>query len=181
MVDKKKTQHYATRVLGFWNTRHEVRKDGEIVGTFEMRRNGFGLVTSGTYRPTKGETLILRRDPGILRSQFSLWTDSDEWLGSALRWSFFGRAIDISTGSKPLRLIPLPGFRRGWRLMAPKSGEMARICARPFSRGAEIDIHRRMDLEQVLFAYFLGAQLFAESFWPGPAEQDSRAPVASAS
>lgn len=182
MADKKKkTQHFSTRVSGLWNTRHEILEDGVVLGSFKIRRNGFGLVTGGKYTPVKGETLVLRRDPGILRSQFSLWTEADEWLGSALRWSFWRRAVDVSTGSKPLRLIPLPGFRRGWRLMAPKSGEMARISARSFSRGAEIHVHRRMDFEQVLFAYFLGAQLFAESTWPGPAEQSSSSPVAATS
>jgi hypothetical protein len=181
MAGKKTTQHLSTRVSGLWNTRHKIFEDGEELGTFEVRRNSIGLVALGRYTPIKGETLVVRRDPGILRSQFSLWTEAGEWLGSALRWSFAGRVIDISTGSKPLRLIPLAGFRRGWRLMAPKSGEMARVVARPFSRGSEIHVHRRMDFEQVLFAYFLGAQLLSESAWPGPAEQrsDSSVPATS--
>lgn len=181
MAEKKKTQHYSTRVSGLWNLRHEIRQEGELMGSIELRRNGFGMIASATYTPQKGETLEFRRDPGILRSQFSLWTADREWLGSALRWSFFGRFIDISTGSKPLRLLPLPGFTRGWRLMAPKSGEMARLVARPFSRGCEITVHRRMDFEQVLFAYFLGAQLLPESLWPGPAAQDSNPAAAAAS
>ena len=177
MADKNKSQTFSTRVSGFWNTRHELSGPAGPVGTLRFSRNALGLVVSGTYEPVKGETLILRRDPGILRSQFSLWTDQREWLGSALRWSFVGREINISTGSKPLRLIPLAGFRRGWRLMAPKSGEIARTVARPFSRGCEITVHRRMDFEQVLFAYFLSSQLLAESIWPGPAEQSSAGTV----
>ena len=177
MADQSKSKTYTSHVSGFWNTNHEIRDGDEVLGHLAMRRNAFGLATSGTYTPIKGEVLILRRDPGILRSQFSLWTDRREWLGSALRWSFVGRVISISTGSKPLRLIPLSGFRRGWRLLAPRTGEMVRIAARPFGRGSEITVHRRMDFEQVLFAYFLGAQLLAESFWPGPAEQDSNSTV----
>lgn len=174
MAEKKKEQHYSTRVSGLWNKRHEILQDGELQGTLEVQRNGFGMVVFGRYTPTKGETLEFRRDPGILRSQFSLWTVDREWLGSALRWGLFGRFIDISTGSKPLRLLPLPSFKRGWRLMAPKSGELARFQARPFSKGCEIAVHRRMDFEQVLFAYFLGSQLLIESIWPGPAAQDSK-------
>jgi hypothetical protein len=177
MADKKKEQHYSTRVSGIWNTRHEIFQDGEPQGTLEAKRNAFGIVVFGRYTPKKGETLEFRRDPGILRSQFSLWTVDREWLGSALRWSFFARFIDVSTGSKPLRLLPLPSFKRGWRLMAPKSGEMARFQSRPFSRGCEITIHRRMDFEQVLFAYFLGGQLLTESIWPGPPAQDSSQPA----
>lgn len=178
MAENKKSQHYSTRVAGLWSTRHKIVLEGEVVGSFEFKRNLFGMVVSGRYLPEKGEVLVIRRDPGILRSQFSIWTEDGEWLGSALRWSFFGRVIDISTGSKPLRLIPLAGFRRGWRMMAPKSGEMARVCARPLSRGSEITVHRRVDVEQVLFAYFLCSQLLVESFWPGPAEQGSNAAVA---
>jgi len=178
---KSKIRTLTTRASGLWNSSHQIYEDGELLGTLSIRRNGYGMPVSGEYKPVKGETLLFRRDPGILRSQFSLWTDSREWLGAALRWSFFARTINISTGSKPLRLLPLSGFRRGWRLMAPKSGEMARFQARPFTKGCEITIHRRMDFEQVLFAYFLGVQLLAESIWPGPAEQStsSTVPVAS--
>jgi len=177
MAKDSKAKTYTTRVSGFWNTTHEIRDEEGVIGRLTIRRNGLGLAVAGQYVPEKGETLVLRRDPGILRSQFSLWTDRREWLGSALRWSFVGREINISTGSKPLRLIPLPGFRRGWRLLAPKSGEMVRISAKPFSRGSQITVHRRVDFEQVLFAYFLAAQLLAESWWPGPAEQRSKSPV----
>ena len=181
MAEKNNTQNYSTRVSGLWSTRHEISEDGTLLGTLTNRRNLFGMVVSGTYVPTKGETLEFRRDPGILRSQFSLWTADREWLGSALRWSFMGRFIDVSTGSKPLRLLPLPGFRRGWRLLAPKSGEMARLVGRAFSRGCEIHVHRRTEFEQVLFAYFLGSQLLPESIWPGPATQDSNPEAAASS
>ena len=177
MAERNTSQSFSTRVSGFWSTTHELRDPEGVVGKLEFRRNALGLVVSGTYRPEKGEVLVLRRDPGILRSQFSLWTEEREWLGSALRWSFVGREINISTGSKPLRLVPLAGFRRGWRLLAPKSGEIARCAARPFSRGCEITVHRRIDFEQVLFAYFLSAHLLAESLWPGPAEQSSGSTV----
>lgn len=183
MADKSKStiRVLKTRVSGLWNTRHEVHENGELLGTLEIRRSPLGMVTAGEYRPVKGETLLFRRDPGILRSQFSLWTDGREWLGAALRWSFVARTINVSTGSKPLRLLPLAGFRRGWRLFAPRSGEMARFQASPFGRGCEITIHRRMDFEQVLFAYFLGSQLLIESFWPGSAEASAGGEVATAS
>ena len=129
----------------------------------------------------KGEILEFRRDPGILRSQFSLWTESREWLGSSLRWSFVQREINLSTGSLAMRLVPMPGFRRGWRLLAPKTGEMARIETRPFRRGCCVQVFRRMDFEVLLFAYFLGSQILIESLWPGPEAETSPPTVAATS
>ena len=160
------TATYDVRIAGFWNTRHTL-SDGEGErGVLTVTRGKGGMVVSGRYSPTKGEVLLLRRDPGLLRSQFSLWTDAREWLGSSLRWSFFGREIVLHTGSKPLRIFPLPGFRCGWSLMAPKTGEMARIHLGV--RRARIEVFRKVDFELVVFAYFLGCQLRLESLWPGP-------------
>jgi hypothetical protein len=160
---------YTTRVSGLWSTRHEISGESGPVGVLAIDRNAKGLVVHGTYVPEKGEKLLLRRDPGLLRSQFSLWTEGREWLGSSLRWSFVGREIVLSTGAKPYRLIPLPSFRPGWRLVAPKTGEMARILPSLFRRSARIEVFRRVDFELALFAYFLGWQLHVESLWPGRA------------
>ena len=63
MAERNQSQTYSTRVSGFWNTSHELRDPEGVVGTLSFRRNALGLVVSGTYVPTKGETLILRRDP----------------------------------------------------------------------------------------------------------------------
>jgi len=161
---------YTTRVSGLWSTRHEISSgDGGRVGVLTIERNGKGMVVRGAYVPEKGEKLVLRRDPGLLRSQFSLWTEGREWLGSSLRWSFVGREIVLSTGAKPYRLLPLPSFRPGWRLVAPKTGEMARIRPSLLRRTSRIDVYRRVDFELALFAYFLGWQLHIESWWPGRA------------
>jgi hypothetical protein len=177
MSDKTKT--FTTRVSGIWNPVHTIEgPDGEL-GRLSVRRNGWGMVVSGHYEPLKGEKLDFRRDPGILRSQFSLWTEGKEWLAAALRWGFARREVNLSTGSKPMRLVPMPGFRRGWRLIAPKSGEMARVVARPFSRGCRIEVYRRMDFEVVLFGYFLGSQLLIESSWPGPEAESANPAVPS--
>lgn len=163
---------YRTEVSGFWTPRHTFWRDAEKLGVLAMERRGLGPITSGVWRPEKGEVLHFRRDPGILRSQFSLWTEGHEWLGSSLRWSFLRRDISISTGNKPHRLLPLPTFGRGWRLVAPKTGELARI--RPsLGRGARIEVYRKVDLELLLFAYFLGAQLGLESLWPAHAPEDT--------
>lgn len=158
---------YSTRVSGLWNTRHTISKDHEVLGVLTIRRNGKGMIVSGTYTPEKGEVLHFRRDPGLLRSQFSLWTETREWLGSSLRWSFLKREIAMATGNKPYRLLPLPGFRRGWSMFAPKTGEMARIVPLTLRRDSRIEVFRRLDFELLLFAYFLGSQIYAESFWPG--------------
>jgi hypothetical protein len=158
---------YTTRVSGLWNTRHAVHGEAGLLGVLSIERNGKGVIVRGSYAPEKGEILVLRRDPGLLRSQFSLWTEGREWLGSSLRWSFVGREIALSTGAKPYRLLPLPSFRPGWRMIAPKTGEMARILPSLLRRKNRIEVFRRVDFELVLFAYFLGWQLHLESIWPG--------------
>ena len=158
---------YRTRVSGLWSTRHVIAGEAGDLGTLAIERSPRGLVVGGRYVPHKGEVLSFRRDPGLVRSQFSMWTEGREWLGSSLRWSFFGREIALSTGNRPYRLLPLPGLRRGWRMVAPRTGEMARIRPLPFRRASRIEVFRRIDFELVLFSYFLGWQIYAESLWPG--------------
>jgi hypothetical protein len=177
---------YTTRVAGLFHARHTLIADGEAgpqpVGVIEVERNWHGMVVGGRYRPVKGELLSFRRDPGLLRSQFSLWTEGREWLGSSLRSGWLRRAIEISsaTSNKPFLLLPLPGFARGWRLVAPKTGEALRYKARLVGRRARIEVYRRVDLELLVFAYFLGSQILAESLWPGPLlEDEQRAPTPS--
>ncbi|HIG11104.1 MAG: hypothetical protein ABGY71_12130 [bacterium] len=169
---------YTTRVAGIWNTRHIIEDSEGVIGQLVTSRNAWGMVTGARYLPQEGEVLEFRRDPGILRSQFSLWTEDGEWLAAALRWGFAQRVVNLSTGSKPMRLVPLPGFSRGWRLLAPKTGEMARITQDLVGRGCRVEVFRRMDFEVVLFAYFLGSQLLMESIWPGPEAERSAAALA---
>lgn len=162
---------YEVRVSGLWTRTHTLSKDGEVIGTLRMERGSvraLGMVVSGVFTPKRGEQLIMRRDPGLLRSQYSLWTDGREWLGSALRWSFFGRQVVLHTGSKPLRMLPTekPGF--GWTLQAPRTGEMARILGAPFSRRRRIEVTRKVDFELVVFSYFLAVQILGESWLSGP-------------
>jgi hypothetical protein len=122
--------------------------------------------------------LTFRRDPGLLRGQFSLWTDGREWLGSSLRAHVLRRAIALSTGTKPLRLLPVEGWRCGWSLYAPKSGENARFWANPLTRTATVEVYRRLDQPLLLFAYFLGAQVLLESLAPGPHPEKVKAAAA---
>jgi hypothetical protein len=163
---------YTTKVSGLWTPIHVLSNAEGPIGTLTTARKGL-LMASGTFKPIKGEVLHLRRDPGILRSQFSLWTENREWLGSSLRWSFFGsREIALSTGNKPYRLLPVTGLRLGWHMYAPKTGEMARITRSIGSRDATIEVYRRVDLELVVFSYFLVSQIWWESLWPGRAVAD---------
>ncbi len=174
------TATYQVRIEGFWNSTHRFSTAEGPLGVLTVERNGWGVVTGGRYSPAKGEVLVARRDPGLLRSQFSLWTEGKEWLGSSLRWSVGKREIVLHTGSRPLRILPLTGFRSGWTLQAPKTGEMARILGWPLARGARIEVYRKVEMELVVFAYFLGAQLFSESFWPGlDVEGENETPAAS--
>lgn len=161
------TAIYEVRVSGLWNSVHRLSSAGQLLGVLRLHRNAWGTVVSGTYSPEQGEVLQMRRDPGLLRSQFSLWTDAKEWLGSSLRWHFMRREIVLHTGSRPLRLLPLSGFRRGWTIQAPRTGEMARILFRPFS-APRIEVYRKLEFELAVFSYFLGYQVRWESLWPGP-------------
>lgn len=171
-MSERPTTVYRAKASGLLNVRHEISLVGddgpEHLGVLEIKRQR-GMVTEGVYRPEKGEVLFFRRDPGLLRSQFSLWTDGQEWLGSSLRWTTFQRKVDLYTGNKPLRLLPVEGWGFGWSLYAPKSGEVARIKARPYlGRTAELQVFRRLDFPLLMFGYFLGAQIYLESFLPGP-------------
>lgn len=180
MTQKPSTATYEVRVRGLFPRRHIVSGPDGDLGVMRLERNRWGMVVGGRYTPETGEVLLFRRDPGLLRSQFSLWTEGREWLGASLRWSFISREIYISTGGRPFRVVPLPGLRKGWRLVAPKTGEVARIRGRIFSRKVTIEVGRRMDLELVLFAYFLASQIMGESRWPGPEPEASPSALAAA-
>lgn len=159
---------YEVRVSGLWNKIHTLSKDGVEIGSLRMLRGPWGMIVGGVFTPVKGEQLNMRRDPGLLRSQYSLWTDGKEWLGSALRWSFFGRQVVLHTGSKPLRMLPTEKTGFGWTLQAPRTGEMARVLGRPFGRRRRIEVTRKVDFELVIFSYFLGVQILGESWLAGP-------------
>jgi hypothetical protein len=168
--------NYQTRVTGLWNVRHAISGADGLLGVLAVERDKKGMVVRASYRPEMGEVLQFRRDPGLLRSQFSLWTEGREWLGSSLRWSFVRREIAMATGNKPYRLVPLTGLRRGWSMYAPKTGEMARFRPLAWRRGSRIEVYRRLDFELLVFAYFLASQLYFESLWPGKelaSEQDT--------
>jgi hypothetical protein len=45
---------------------------------------------------------------------------------------------------------------------------MARFFGTPLARSARIEVYRKVDLELLVFAYFLGSQILLESLWPGP-------------
>lgn len=167
-MSKDPISTYTTRVSGLWSSRHELWKEDERLGLLTMDRNWHGMVTAGEYRPEKGEVLILRRDPGLLRSQFSLWTEEREWLGSSLRWSPLARSVQINTGGKPYTLLPSSGLKRGWILQAPKTGVSMRFEAGLVGRDSKLEVFRRMEFQLLVFAYFLGSQIYLESLLPGP-------------
>jgi hypothetical protein len=166
---------YRTKTSGLFSPRHVIRDgEGKELGVLTVARNKRFTIVGARYQPVAGEVLAIRRDPGILRSQFSCWTEGREWIGSSLRWSFFAREIALATGNKPYRLLPVAGLRRGWRMFAPKTGEMARIEPAGLGGGSTIRVFRRVDFELVLFAYFLGSQVYSESFWPGRVVTDDQ-------
>ncbi len=162
-------QVYTSRVSGFWNTRHEIANDEGRIGVLAVRRNGWGMVVAGSFQPEKGEVYELERNPGLVRSQFTMWTDTREWLGSAERRSYVKREILVHAGGRPYRLLPSPGLGRGWTLYAPKTGEAAiRIEVPLLGRGARLEVLRKLEFPLLVFTYFLGCQVYPESIFPGP-------------
>ncbi len=104
------TASYQIHAKGFWSpVIHISGPDGDV-GVLKVSRNRWGMVVSAAYTPEKGEKLEIRRDPGILRSQFSLWSEGREWLGASLRWSFIGREGHSSRSL--LDVAPQPTSRR---------------------------------------------------------------------
>lgn len=160
-------QTYRTRVSGLWSPRHTILDDqGGTLGVLSVRRNRYGMVVGGEYRPEKGEVIYFERNPGLLRGQFSAWTEGREWLGSSLRQQVSKRQIDIWTGGKPYRVVPRTGLRRGWRIVATKTGEAAEIQVPLVGRDATILVRRKLDFEILLFCYFLGSMVLSESVLP---------------
>jgi len=175
---------YRTRVRGLWTRRHTLLDaEGRPLGVLTVKRNRLGLVVSGEYQPETGEVLVIRRNPGLLRAQFFLWTEGREWLASSMRWNVVRREITIWSGSKPYRVVPRTGFRRGWRIVATKTGEAARISAPLLGRGCTLEVFRKLDLEVLIFCYFLGSMTLTESLLPtaldGPEQRRGPEPTAS--
>lgn len=178
MLERIATYH--ARKRGFLGSKHEIEGPEGPLGTLQIERSAAGAIVRARYVPVQGETLSFRREPGVLRGQFSLWTEGREWLGSSLRSSFFKREIALSTGSKAFRLLPTASFGRGWRMLAPKTGEMARIVPEGL-RGARIEVYRRVETELLLFAYFLTVPVSGESWWPARADEGESETIPTAS
>ena len=178
MVERIAT--YTTRAHGILRSTHDIDGPDGRLGRLHVERSGAGVIVGGRFVPEKGELLLIRREPGILRGQFSLWTEGREWLGSSLRPAFFHREIALSTGAKSFRLLPTASFGRGWRLLAPKTGEMARILPVGFGR-SRIEVYRRIENELLFFAYFLSAQVHCESWWPARADEGESETIPTAS
>jgi hypothetical protein len=173
MADSETTTEYQVERRGFLHPEHHFRSAEGPIGVLTLTR-GKGMILGGRWSPVSGEVVTLRRDPGLLRSQFSLWTEGQEWLGSSLRGHFLRREILLHTGSRPLRMLPLREFQSGWVLQAPKTGDMARFRLPLLSQAGRIEVYRKLEFELVVFAYFLAAQLRLESLWPGPVEAAGR-------
>ncbi|MDF1838727.1 MAG: hypothetical protein P1V35_12725 [Planctomycetota bacterium] len=172
----QKMQNFSTRLSGWWSPRHTIlNEEGETLGVLNVHRNWRGMIMGGEYVPEKGEKLIIRRDPGLQRAQFSLWTDTREWLGSSLRPRLVQRRIDVWSGVRPYRIVPKAGFGRGWRVIASKTGEVASVRQPLLPRGSKWTIQRKMDFELMLFCYFLGSLSPSESFLPSSLDVSSSA------
>jgi hypothetical protein len=166
---------YRTRVSGFWSPRHTLTdEEGKELGVLEVRRNRVGMVVGADYRPKAGEVLHFRREPGLLRGQFSLWTEGKEWLGSSIRPGVLRRTVELWTSTRPYRLVPRLGLGKGWRMVATKTGLVAEIAHPWFGRGATLTVHRKLDFELLLLGYFIGTLALWETVPPTALEAVDR-------
>lgn len=173
MADKSKT--YRSKIAGLWTPRHTILdEEGQTLGLLTVHRNWRGMIVGGHYHPEKGEKLVFRRDPGLQRAQFSLWTEEGEWLGSSLRPKPLVRRIDVWNSVRPFRVVPKRGFGRGWRIIASKTGEVASIEQPLFPRTSEWTAQRKVDFELLLFCYFLGSMSPMESLMPTSLDAEYR-------
>ncbi len=171
----KHLKTFTTRVSGFLSPRHTViDEDGKEIGVIQVRRNRLGMIVSGTWTPEKGEVLVFKRQPGLLRAQFACWTEAREWLGSSIRPGVMRRTVEISTGAKSVRLVPRLALGRGWRVVGAKSALVAQIDHGWLNRGAKIETFKKFDLELLLFSYFLGGLALWESALPTALEAVDR-------
>ncbi len=172
----EKTQEFRTKTAGWWTPRHTVLDaEGSVLGVLTVKRNWRGMIMGGEYLPEKGEHLVIRRQPGLQRAQFALWTESREWLGSSIRTQPLRRRIDVWTGVRPYRLVPLLGLSRGWRIVASKTGEVATIEQPIFPRSSTWKAERKIDFELMLFCFFLGSLAPNESWMPTSLDAPNRA------
>ncbi|MEM9802718.1 MAG: hypothetical protein AAGA20_20500 [Planctomycetota bacterium] len=173
---------FRTKVSGLLRPRHTFTdEDGKEIGVLVVERNWLGMIVGGEWKPTKGETLAIKRDPGLLRAQFACWTEGREWLGSTIRPGVMRRTIEMWTGGKPLRLVPRLELGRGWRIVGAKSGLVAQFDHGIASRDATIRTFRKIDPELLVFAYFVGGLALWESALPTSLESvDRGAPAAAA-
>lgn len=147
-------------------------REGEVLGTMRRtRRMGFLRLQGSVYTPVSGETITIQRDPGLLRSQFSAWSQvhggqGREWLGSSINYGLFGREISLHNGNKPFRLVPSKAFGSGWELHAPKTGLTATIKKK--GGAIEIELERRVDFFLLLLAFHNVATAWLLSVLPGP-------------
>lgn len=163
---------YTARASGLWNTRHEIALEGgEVQGELRLVRGPLGWIGRGEYRPVKGAVMLFQRDPGLVRGQFTMTSESREWIGSSVRFNPFKPVFEINTGGKPYFLAGVPGLGRGWALYAPKTGEVARIAPDLLGRGARIEVLRKTQFPLLLFAYFLGCPIYCETLLPGPSPE----------
>lgn len=170
------TETYRTRVSGLWRPEHTLLDgEGRTLGVLRVRRNRVGLVVGADYHPAAGEVLHFRREPGLLRAQFSLWTEGKEWLGSSIRQGFLRRTVELWTSTRPYRLVPRLGLAKGWRMVASKTGLVAELAHPLFGRGATLTVHRKLDFELLLLGYFVGTLALWESVPPTSLEAAERA------
>ncbi len=161
-MPKQKT--FTTRVSGLIRPVHVVLdEEGKELGRIQVSRNRLGMIVKGVWTPAKGEVLEFRRQPGLLRAQFACWTEAREWLGATIRPGFMRRTIEMWTGGKSMRLVPRVEPGRGWRVVGAKSGVVAQVTYPWFGRNARLETFRKIDMELLLFAYFIGGLATWES------------------
>ena len=163
---------YIVRPQGLLNPTFQFEREGEVLGHMRRERAlGIGRLRASLYTPLSGEPISVQRDPGLLRSQFSAWSQihggqGREWLGSSINYEVLGREITLHNGTKPFRLIPTKAFGMGWELHAPKTGLVATFKKK--GRAVEIHLDRRVDFFLLLLSFHNIGSAWLTSISPGP-------------
>lgn len=161
---------YIVRAKGLINPEFTFEREGDVLGTMKRDRK-LGRLMGSVYVPVQGETITVQRDPGLLRNQFSAWSQihggqGREWLGSSINYGLIGREVTLHNGTKPFRLVPTKAFGTGWELHAPKTGLVATFIKRGST--VEVRLERRVDFFLLLLAFHNIATAWLKSVWPGP-------------
>lgn len=137
-------------VSGFFTTHHWMRTDGGVLG--ELTLSAFS--TSGVFRFAGGRELVVQRT-----SWWRGWhelRESEIVLGTARPLGFWRQKMSVGHRGRLYELVPASFWARSWRLVDDGWAVLVEVEPRGvFRRGAYLTIADSIDVDLLVFAYFL--------------------------